>query len=629
MGGQDGQILPIVALFMLVISALLVLTIDVGRVYVAQQQLQNAVNAAALAAGQQMPNDSAALTAAVKYAGTGTAGNAPFGYDVSTAAPVVTFECLSHGTEYTAPASPGANPTCPSDTSTSDSLANGTSCRPTGSQPAVSQPTTASTVTSCNAVYIQETATVKSILGGLIFPSWKVSASAIAAAHASGTKPLDVFTILDTTGSMEDQCNEAVGGTPAISISAPPDKEECAKGGIQSLLEALIPCVSTTSCGTTDPTPSLSGANWATPIDEAGVMVVPGNTQQYASYEDDCNTVDTSGYKYLGVSYGNDGLTDTSDAYPPWVEPTGPTLSSIPSSDSNSAAAGYEAVGLSSDYRTSGSVTNTALNPSSDLVKSVSTYACSTTAWPGSYSTTSNGRTTTTNGDFYGIKEIDSHGSYLAGAITYAEYALLNSPRASTTEPVIVIESDGDLDVPSDDSNNWTAPALPNSPTSAEVAAYEAYEDPCLSAIEAADQAKAAGVAVYTIQFDPANEPCADDTTDTRNGSTSGPASETDAAAANVIAHASVANGGISGFPAPTTTVSPSTANTYGDIQTMEDMAGAAYSDAGATSAPYYYNDPNTSGTTNPLAADFAAVGENLANARLIPACTLGPPNCN
>jgi Flp pilus assembly protein TadG len=621
MRSQDGQVFPIMALFMIVIAAILVLTIDVGRVYVAQQQLQNAVNAAALAAGQQMPNDAQAVTAADKYGGTGTAGNAPFGYDVSTGAPTVTFECLSHGTDYVPPATQGGSATCPSDTSPGATTA--TDCNPAGSTPA------SPSVGSCNAVYIKETATVKSIFGGLIFPSWTVSASAIAAAHASGTKPLDVFTIIDTTGSMEDQCEEAVGGTPAISASADPDKEECAKGGVQSLLEALIPCLSTTtSCGT-DPTPSLSGANWATPIDEAGMMVVPGNTAQFASYEDDCNTTNTPNYKYEGVSYGDDGETSGTDnqqgddEYPPWVEPTGGTLSAIPSSDSGSAAAGYEAVGLSSDYRTSGSTTSTALNPSSDLVKSVSTYACSTTAWPGSYSTTINRQTTTVNGDFYGIKEIDGHGSYLAGAVTYAEYALLTASRASTTTPVIVIESDGDLDTPSNNSVNWAPPT-----SSSSAAAYEAFEDPCLSAIEAADQAKAAGVAVYSIQFDAANEPCADDSTDTRSGVTSGPAAETDAAAAHGIAHASVANGGIAGFPAPTTTVSPSTADTYGDIQTMQDMAGPAYSDAGATGTPYYYNDPNTSGSTNPLAADFSAVGQNLANARLIPACSQLPPNC-
>jgi Flp pilus assembly protein TadG len=608
---QQGQVLPIMALFMLVVAALMVITVDFGRVYVAQQQLQNAVNAAALAAGQQMPDDSAAYTAAIKYGGTGTAGNAPFGYDVSTAAPIVTFECLSHGTDYTA----GTPPTCPSDTS--PGVTTATKCNPTGSTPA--NPS----VSTCNAVYIKETATVKSIFGGLIFPSWTVSASAIAAAHAAGTKPLDVFVILDTSQSMQYICEESIDGTPSIpyvpmSGSTPasgPDKEECAKDGVQSLLEQLAPCASSVTCGT-DPMPNIDGANWttSTPVDEVGVMVTPANTSEWASYEDNCNSTP--------------GTSDSSDdLYLPWSEPTGGSLGAIPAGDSTASvsgytASGYEAVGLSSDYRNSASTTNTALNANSDLVKSVSSYSCSQPATPG--------------GDYYGVKVIGGHGSYLAGAITYAEYALLSATRAGMATPVIVIESDGDLDSPTSDSSYWSQPGTSSSiGTSTSAAYYEAWWDPCLSAIEAADQAKAAGISIYSIEFDSADQACSDDSTTTTTNShtgvvtvtTSGPTAEDDANAAAAIASASTSSGGISGFPAPSTSVPPSTTKTYGDVQTMEDMAGAANTVAGSTTTPYYYDDDNT-GSDNPLASDFASVGVTLANARLIPACTNAPPAC-
>src|ERR1700678_519871 len=90
---QEGQVLPLVALFIVIAAALMFLVIDVSRVYLAQQQLQDAVNAAAAAAGQQMPNDYTAYSQAVAYSGLPGEKNALFGYDVTnpTTGLTVTF----------------------------------------------------------------------------------------------------------------------------------------------------------------------------------------------------------------------------------------------------------------------------------------------------------------------------------------------------------------------------------------------------------------------------------------------------------------------------------------------------------------------------------------------------------
>jgi len=110
---QDGQSLVLVVLCMLVLLGCVVLAVDVGRIYVTQQRLKTAVNAAALAAGRNMPNAQNAYNAAVSYAGASTENNALGGSGITTTTPTVTFECVSHAPPYPT----GSDPTCPADTS--------------------------------------------------------------------------------------------------------------------------------------------------------------------------------------------------------------------------------------------------------------------------------------------------------------------------------------------------------------------------------------------------------------------------------------------------------------------------------------------------------------------------------
>ena len=135
---EGGQILPMTALMMVVLCGFAALVIDIGRVWIAQRQLQNAVDATALAIGQNMPNNYAGWcqAAGANYIGTtcatlspappafGYSGvnggvNALFGYGVTPNAPTVQFECVSGAPGYTA----GPPATCTADTSN-------TSCKP-------------------------------------------------------------------------------------------------------------------------------------------------------------------------------------------------------------------------------------------------------------------------------------------------------------------------------------------------------------------------------------------------------------------------------------------------------------------------------------------------------------------
>jgi len=447
---REGQVVPLVAVSMVVLIGLAALVFDVGRVYVAQQQLQAAVASAALVAGQDLPNATNAYTAGMSYGGAAGEKNAVGGYGVTANSPTVTFECLSHGPHYTS----GSPPTCPTDTSS-------TSCQPTGAQP--TQPTGA---TTCNAVTVKETATVKTTLGGVLsLPSFTVSASSTAAQRGTVAVPVNAYVILDNTGSMSDDCAAAVTGITTNILKAEPDKLDCAKAGTQALLNTLDPCAtSLPTCPTTytknsTATPATElGANVAAPVDEVGLMVIPAMTGNPPSAttlaeEINCNSASTFAVEY-----------------PPWSDPTSP---SILSSD---AYLGYEAVGLSSDYRTSDASTATIASTwtTSNVVEAVDWGECSPQSYPADSGS---------NPDGYGLKDIGGVGSYLAGAISEAQYQLQEHARTGASN-VIIIESDGELN-PSTTFSNGT-----KSTTA------------CTDAYNAALQAKLAGDTVYTIEYD-------------------------------------------------------------------------------------------------------------------------------
>jgi hypothetical protein len=430
---QDGQVVPIVAVCLVVLIGFVAIVLDIGRVYVAQQQLDAAVDSAALAGGQNLPNATNAYNAAVAYSGAAGDKNALSGTGVTAGSPTVTFECVSHAPNY-------ASGSCPTDTSN-------TNCQPGGAQSP--QP---SGVTTCNAVHVTETAQVQTTLGSLFFPQgFTVSASTTAAARGGQVHPLNVEVILDNTQSMTQGCSATV---PGISS---PEKIDCAKAGMRALLQALWPCNSSlASCGAaTANSGGQLGANVAAPVDEVGLLVFPAITGNPPSAttvnkEVDCNSGST--------------FADTYPTYVPYTYP-----SAIPLADQY---LGYQAVALSSDFRPS--VASTTLNSTtSNLVEAVDWGQCGGGTYPG--------------GNYYGLKDIGGQGSYLAGAITEAQYLLTQNARPGTTNAIIV-ESDGQMNNPKTFTD----------------------DNPCNSAIDAATQAKAAGTTIYAIAYGSNGTRCPD-----------------------------------------------------------------------------------------------------------------------
>jgi hypothetical protein len=77
---ERGQILAIVAIAMMVLLGMAALTIDVGSWYVAKRKMQAAVDSAALAGAQRLPNFVAARDLAAQYAATNGPTGATFTY---------------------------------------------------------------------------------------------------------------------------------------------------------------------------------------------------------------------------------------------------------------------------------------------------------------------------------------------------------------------------------------------------------------------------------------------------------------------------------------------------------------------------------------------------------------------
>jgi Putative Flp pilus-assembly TadE/G-like len=489
---EHGQVLPLVALMALLLVGFAGFAVDMGRVWVTKQELQRAVDASALGAGQYLPDTASGYSAAVTYGGNGTV-NRVGGWGVTATAPSVTFECAPNGPDYTS----GSSPSCLTDSS-------GNSCHPSGSN--------APAATTCNAVKVTETASVQTSFFSLFkFPKFTVSASSTAAARGSGVpNPMNLFVILDTTNSMgeQDPCSAAVTGIGTGQA----DKLDCAKAGVRAMLQALSPCATNlTSCGS-----DVSGTtNVPNPIDEVGMLTFPATSMNLTSSTTGTGsqaktTYSLSGPSSVDLGYETDCSSSNShnppDTYPPYqtytnntgatsdgIPLTGPSAYNDPNGDNY---AGYEAVPLSSDYRTSDtSGLNTTVGATaSALVESVYWAQCSGGKFPG--------------GDYYGLKQVGGQHSYLAGAITEAQY-LLN--QAQTTAPrtgpngqpvtnAIVILSDGELNAPDSSTDGVDPGATGNKGWS--------DNSPCESAISAATQAKAAGTLIYSISYDNSNGTC-------------------------------------------------------------------------------------------------------------------------
>ena len=177
--------MPIVALAMFCLLGICAFGIDVGNAYYAKRQLQSAVDAAALAGAQDLPNGTTAQATAASYGAANSPTNLPafaFTYQLKcTATAIVATGCSS-----------SVNP---------------------------------------NELYVNGTATTDTWFAGLFgIKHFNVSAHANACSPCSST-PVDIVIAIDRTGSM---CDTKYGNNFCTDL-------DNAKDGVQTMLKLLNP----------------------------------------------------------------------------------------------------------------------------------------------------------------------------------------------------------------------------------------------------------------------------------------------------------------------------------------------------------------------------------------------------
>ena len=194
---ERGQALPWMILGLVGLLGVSGFTIDAGHAYVVRSQLQNAANAAALAAAGNVYNTSSTDNAtAIAGQYDGSSGKLNSNVSLVSATTTVTTKCLN----LLMPA--------------------GTKCL-TGSSPS-----------PANAVQVLETASVPTFFMKILGISTIPIAAQATASMQGVVQPWNVAIIVDSTGSMNTADSNCTGGVTEF---------QCALNGVQTLLEATNP----------------------------------------------------------------------------------------------------------------------------------------------------------------------------------------------------------------------------------------------------------------------------------------------------------------------------------------------------------------------------------------------------
>ena len=415
--------------------------VDVGRIYFAQRQLQNAVDASALSAAQNMPDVYKGFNTVPNFDGVAPSKNALFGYGVTAEGPVVTFQC--------SPNAPGYDPdtnSCPADASPEDQPATEAL---SASRAARSHPSPAGV--GCNAVTVSETATVKSTLAGIFgFSGFTHHGERDGQRSPAGIGPDPAqrrghprHDALDGRAAGRSSLRER--GHRHQSATAFPTGSTAPRPACERSSPASSPCNGTCTGNVPNPGNAL-GANVTDPLDEVGLVTFPA-LSNVANRPDE-------------IDCTRPQLSRTT---------TCSTRLRIRRRRSRSPATTSSASRATTGPRTTRRPRSTRAPTSS--------RACTGASAPGG---------NYPGGDYYGLKDVGQQSTYLAGALAEAQYQLAHAPpRASGPTPVnvIIVLSDGQL-------NQVT------------FANGGHDNNPCASAAAAATAAKGTGTLIYSIAYD-------------------------------------------------------------------------------------------------------------------------------
>jgi Flp pilus assembly protein TadG len=243
---QDrGQTLVLLALLLIVVISVAGLVIDLGYAYHAQRQLQASADAAATAGALDLPNSAvnavSNATLASGLAGDKNAVNTLYSVQMVKNYPLVT--CFQ-------PCSATLTTNCvPNVTEVPMCSYNGT-------------------VTG-NVVVVEETGKSPTFFSKLMgFGSLTINVTSVAMAKGSAPLPINIMVVMDSTDSMNspdgtstsNDCWSTEGIPTGWSSGVQPEREDCAKWGIRTLLTGLNSSVQSVGLETFPPVnPSYDG----------------------------------------------------------------------------------------------------------------------------------------------------------------------------------------------------------------------------------------------------------------------------------------------------------------------------------------------------------------------------------
>jgi Flp pilus assembly protein TadG len=232
---ERGAVAVLVAAGLVALVGFGALVVDVGFYFYAQRVVQASAQAAALAGAQGLGFGGTPLTTANTYSAASGDKNAVAHLSVTVVSTSTFLSCATNwATSAGVPCSINQTPPCVS--------GNNTQCN--------------GSTSGANLLTVTETATVPTFFGRIFgINSIPVTASATASSAGSALGPYNVAVILDTTASM--------GGTVVTGCSSG-TAENCAIGGVQTLLGELWPCAS-----------GLASCSGATPVDQAALFTFP------------------------------------------------------------------------------------------------------------------------------------------------------------------------------------------------------------------------------------------------------------------------------------------------------------------------------------------------------------------
>ena len=313
---ERGQTAVLITLTMVAMTAMSAMGIETGHIYYAYRLLQASTNAAALAAGQAMPNigtSSDGMTAHTAYGNLYAYSSIPGAYNANsllteTSASsnlTVSFSCSSTASNL--------NVFCEENTNSS----SGGACVGSASS------------SWCNAVKVTQTARVNLWFGGLLgFRSLNLTATA-KAAMAGGHPPYNIAVVIDTTSSMT--------GTALSNDDCPSGSNTeigCAVYGLKQMLIEMNPCLNTGNCSSS-----------SEEADGVALFVFPAvevtSSRNYTTDDTVCNTTNPPIVPYDFENYT--GTPSTSNLYLP-----------TPTSTYGSSASGtYQVTGFDTSYKSS------------------------------------------------------------------------------------------------------------------------------------------------------------------------------------------------------------------------------------------------------------------------------------